>query len=630
MPLQPDELDEFDNQTDPMHPSLRQLLLLGLAGVLAVALIPAGLVLDRTLAARLEAAARSDLGRAPMVLKDRNTARGDALMMHAQEVAGTPGLAAALMRDTAAAGALLTGRPPEGEAPVLVDGDGRPVLGTMPDTGLLAATRRGEMPVGFVRDGAALYVVSVAPVMENGEWKGAAGVASPVNDATAATLAGLTASDVVIVSGDTVIAATVDSVRAPALARAGSQLPTDGQVREAQVAGHRYWITASPLGDVARVLFVMDPARELAVLPELRRAALLAGALALVLALLLGGVLATGVARPVRGLARAADRLAGGDFHAPLEPSRIEEVDWMADAFDRMRASLQDRLAELSEANRELAERQENLQALQSELIRRDRLAATGRLVAELAHEIRNPVANIRNLLEVIHRRLEGDAEGREFADLAIDELLRMHELAEQMLDMNRPMDPGARRADAAEVVGQVATLFRTGAGDAWTMETEVEAVPDVAMAPDTLKQVLLSLAQNAREAMPEGGEVRLSLDRDGDRVVLEVSDTGPGIDPGVLDRIFDPFFTTKGEVSGVGLGLFIAQGLVTRAGGRLRAANGEAGGAVFRLELPLPGEDAAPEDDEAPEREGPAHETREREAPDPGAAGEERHERAE
>ncbi|NIP81527.1 MAG: HAMP domain-containing protein [Gemmatimonadetes bacterium] len=292
----------------------------------------------------------------------------------------------------------------------------------------------------------------------------------------------------------------------------------------------------------------------------------------------------------MRGLARAADRLADGDFHAPLEPSRVEEVDRMARAFGRMREALEARLAELSTANEELAERQDRLRALQSELIRRDRLAASGRLVAELAHEIRNPVANVRNCLEVVRRRLEGDDEGRRFVDMAIDELLRMHELAEQMLDMNRPMDPGASRADPTEVVDQVAQLLRAGSG-AWSLELDAPPVPAVAIAPDTLKQVLLSLVQNAREAMPDGGTVWLTLERQGGRAVVEVADDGPGIPDDALDRIFDPFFTTKGEVSGVGLGLFIAQGLVTRSGGRLTARNRKDGrGAVFRLELPLAG----------------------------------------
>jgi signal transduction histidine kinase len=574
-----------------MRPTLRQLLLLGLTGAIAVALIPAGVVLDRSLAARLEASARSDLARAPMVLEDRNATRGGMLMMHAREVAGTSGLGAALASgDLTAAERLVSAAPPSGESAVLVDADGRTRVGVAPDPSLVEAARNGEAPVGFVEHGGALHVVSIAPILSDGEWLGAAGVAAPVDATTAGTLAGLTAAEVVILAGDSVVAATVDGTLPTAIARAASAFPADGQVREAVVDGRRHWLASKSLGSVGRVVFALDSSRELAILPALRRGALLAGVLAVSLALLLGAVVATGVARPVRGLALAADRLADGDFHAPLERSRVEEVDRMAHAFGRMRATLEARLAELSRANEELAERQDRLRALQAELIRRDRLAASGRLVTELAHEIRNPVANIRNCLEVVRRRLQGDPEGRRFADLAIDELLRMHELAEQMLDMNRPLDPGAARADPTDVLRRVAELFRTGS-EAWSLELDTPSVPDVAMAPDTLKQVLLSLIQNAREAMPDGGTVWLSLARVGERVVIEVADDGPGIEEDLLDRIFDPFFTTKGEVSGVGLGLFIAQGLVTRSGGRLTAHHRDGGtAAVFRIELPVAG----------------------------------------
>ena len=185
------------------------------------------------------------------------------------------------------------------------------------------------------------------------------------------------------------------------------------------------------------------------------------------LALILGTLFAGRLARPVGSLADAADRLAAGDFDAPLEPSGCQEVTRVSDAFDQMRKALRARLAELEEANlrleeanRELEDRQERLVVLQAELVQRDRLASAGRLLAQLAHEIRNPIASIRNCLEVLRRRTADEPEAQEFADMAIDELLRMHELTEQMLDVHRPRDPENSSCDVTQVAQEVANLL--------------------------------------------------------------------------------------------------------------------------------------------------------------------------
>src|SRR5207253_4860563 len=122
--------------------------------------------------------------------------------------------------------------------------------------------------------------------------------------------------------------------------------------------------------------------------------------------------------------AGAAAALADGDFGIPVPQSRVREVSRVAEAFDQMRHALAARIAELRQANEALSDRNARLSALQADLMQRDRLAATGRLVTQLAHEIRNPIANLRNCLELIRRRISDDTEASEFADLAIDELL--------------------------------------------------------------------------------------------------------------------------------------------------------------------------------------------------------------
>ncbi|HEY6825239.1 MAG TPA: HAMP domain-containing sensor histidine kinase, partial [Gemmatimonadaceae bacterium] len=314
---------------------------------------------------------------------------------------------------------------------------------------------------------------------------------------------------------------------------------------------------------------------------------------ALAVGLLLGAWMSARVSRPARELSDAASSMARGTFDAPLPKSRIDEVARIAEQFAEMRATLARQMAELREANEALAERNARLVTLQADLMQRDRLAATGRLVANLAHEIRNPVANLRNLLELIRRRASQDPQIHDYAELAIDELLRMHELAEQMLDLNRPRDPKSQRADALTVAREVARLATAGAGaDGIEVSVNGEAGQPAAMAPDALKQVLLNLVQNAREAVTQAGKgvPRIAIDvrEVNNDIAIRVSDNGPGIPEGLRTRIFDPFFTTKSAVDGVGLGLFVAEGLVRSAGGRLALDGNSSSGATFVIELPV------------------------------------------
>jgi signal transduction histidine kinase len=577
-----------------MKISLQRALLLLLGGTVLVALIPGGLLLDRQLSLELERASREGLSIAPRLLEDRNAARADALMMHAKDLAASPAVIAAFReRDPeAAVRAAWEARFEEREKVVVVSGEAdEPWAGPSPDREMLAATRDGRMPVSFLATEDGPAHVALAPVMDEDTWLGAAGVLETLDEAGVAALAGLTGSEVVIDSqGSGGAVTTLDSARAQALVQAMGDRSDDPGVIEVHIPdGSRWWVVAAELGASGRVLFALSVEQELSVLPRLRRGAAVAAGLALVVALLLGTLVARAVARPVHALAEASERLTAGDFAAPLPDSSLREVDQVARSFAQMRSALERRLEELEEANRALARQQERLQALQGELIQRDRLTAGGRLVAELSHEIRNPVASIRNCLEVLDRRLEDDKESRVFTQLAIEELARMHELAEGLLDLNRPVDPDASGADPSAVAAQVAALMGAGTqGERWPIEVGFPPDgPEAAIAPDALKQVLINLVQNAQEAMPEGGRIEIRGRAVGGRVKVEVADRGAGISDDILAKIFDPFFTTKREVRGVGLGLFVAEGIVRRYGGVLSAQNRvDDQGAVFTIDL--------------------------------------------
>jgi signal transduction histidine kinase len=565
------------------------LLLLGIA--LLAGIIPAGIVLDRWLAKEVEARARHDIELAPAILADRDRAVSDALMMHAKDVAHTPALVTALgqgNREQALRIADGAARAMQRSA-VLVDATGTAWQGPQPTPALVQATRRGEMPVSVVSDRSGLYVISIAPVVQGDTWLGAAGVATPLDEAAAGGLAALTRSDLVVVLSadgghDVLSARQLDAQQLRRdLAAAGSV----SGVRELQAGAHRYLYTTATFAGTT-VVFLRDLRRDLAILPQLRRVLAANGAGALVLALLLGSLVGLMVLRPVRVLAAAAERLTGGDFSAPLPSSSIRELSRVSRAFGTMRTALAARLDELRSANRLLEERQTRLTALQTELIRKERVAVSQRMVAELAHEIRNPVANLRNCLELIYRRLGNDPQGQEYAALAIDELLRMHELAERMLDLNRPSASDERVCDVGRVAEEVAALSRiSSAGSAEIVVRSLDATY-AAIAPDALKQVLLNLVQNAREAVPGGLQLEVIIATKGSEAVVDVCDNGPGIPPDLRAHVFDAFFTTRATAGGVGLGLFVVEGIVRSHGGKVSVNDRAGGGSCFRVLLPI------------------------------------------
>ena len=583
--------------------TLRRALLVLLALVLVLGLIPAGLLLERRLESALLDRAEADLANAPRVLDDRLASVKTVRMMHAKDFSAMPPLVEAFQRqDMDEARRMLEAAAASvQEAPVLVDATGRARVGPGPlPRDLVDATRRGEMPVAVIQVDSMLHLLALAPVGTGTDWMGAVGGSTPFDAEEAATLAGLTRSEVVILdAGGRVTGSTVD----PRIAEAVADLagPARDAVLARTVPAGDVLVTASPV-DQGEVLFLREVERELAILPALRRTALATTAAVLAFALLVGALFARRLAAPVSELADAAEDFGAGRPEMPLRSSSILEVRRLAGSFGTMRETLARRLTELEEANaaleeanRALEDRQARLATLQAELVQRERLASSGRLLAQLAHEIRNPVASVRNCLEVVRRRGRLEGEAAEFADMAVDELLRMHELAERMLDLHRPRARGETYCDAAAVARETVQLVAAGGPDRGNVSFSGSPDARAAIPPDDLKQVLLNLVLNAVEAAPDGSPVEIVAGRENGRVRLEVLDRGPGLEPGSEERIFDPFFTTKDEVHGVGLGLYTAEGLVRAAGGTLTAANRVPGpGARFVVELPV-AEAAAP-----------------------------------
>jgi len=232
----------------------------------------------------------------------------------------------------------------------------------------------------------------------------------------------------------------------------------------------------------------------------------------------------------------------------------------------------------------------ERLRRVDGEVQHLDRLATLGRLAAEIAHEVRNPLVSIKTFLQLLPERRDDPDFFTRFLDVVSDEMRRMERLLDLMIDQARPRmgsaEPGS--APLAEVLASVADLISHRANRRGvTLDTEVAAeLPEVGLGEDGLRQLLLNLSLNATSATPEGGRVRvLAREREGG-VEVAVEDQGPGVPADLREAIFEPFFTTRRDRPG-GLGLSICRRIVEAAGGRIRVEDADVAGARFRVWLP-------------------------------------------
>lgn len=209
-------------------------------------------------------------------------------------------------------------------------------------------------------------------------------------------------------------------------------------------------------------------------------------------------------------------------------------------------------------------------------------------IISPLAHELRNPLAAIKGLLQLAGRKKEPE-KTRYYIDLVLHEIDRMSILVNEFLQLGRATDIHIETLDLAAFLKETMPLLE---GESIHKNIQIvidlEEVPPVSGDKAQLTQILLNLVRNAAEAMgpQQRGTVTVSLRNRLDRVDLEVRDNGPGFKPETIDKLFQPFFTTKEQ--GNGLGLAIIKAIVTSHGGQINAANHPDGGAVFSIILPV------------------------------------------
>lgn len=242
----------------------------------------------------------------------------------------------------------------------------------------------------------------------------------------------------------------------------------------------------------------------------------------------------------------------------------------------------------------------DELQAARREAVRSERLAAVGELAAGVAHELRNPLTSVKLLIQTAARRQSADGLGERQLLIVQEEIARMENTIQGLLDFARPPKLRRLQHDVRETVRRALNLVAGRAGQQGVRVTERFPAEPVRLEgdPEQLHQVFVNLLLNGIESMPAGGDLHVSVEVDaaaGCRIVFQ--DSGTGIPAPILDRLFEPFVTSKER--GTGLGLAISQRIVQEHFGTLEACNLSSGGAAFTVTLPLEGRSDTSSSDE-------------------------------
>lgn len=294
----------------------------------------------------------------------------------------------------------------------------------------------------------------------------------------------------------------------------------------------------------------------------IRRQILVSGAIALVIAVAAGYLVARGVARRVQRLEHAARKVAAGDFSNPIKAESEDELGQLAAAFDDM----QRQLARLDSARKQF--------------------------IASASHELRTPIFSLGGFLELLEDEDLDDATREQFLAQVRDQVERLRKLTTELLDLSR-LESGALElrpepTDIGQLAREVAGEFtpavsrhgsrlelRVAGG---SIETDCD--------PERVAQVLRILLDNAIMHTPAGTGIVVSAARSDGHVRVEVTDTGLGIRRQTMPHIFEPFFTSNDDAQGAGLGLAIARELAERMSGELRVRS-QPGRTTFSLVLP-------------------------------------------
>jgi len=298
---------------------------------------------------------------------------------------------------------------------------------------------------------------------------------------------------------------------------------------------------------------------------RLRLDILIIWAIALCTGLLLIHVLARRFLRPLKDLDNAAREIERGNFGVKLASGAPDEIGRLSDSFNSMSSSLQE---------------------AREELIRNERITTIARLSTSLVHDLRNPLAAIYGGAELLVDSSLSPDQVKRLAANIYRSSRRIQELLQDLIQVSRGGTESREPCRLSEIVSAGAEHCRQSA-ESSNVHLSVE-IPDgieLSVARSRVERVFQNLIGNAIEAMPDGGDVRVSCRQEGDAVLVEVADTGPGVPAEIRSRLFHPF-VTAGKRSGLGLGLALSRQTMLDHGGDMWL-DPRPGGAHFLMRFP-------------------------------------------
>jgi nitrogen fixation/metabolism regulation signal transduction histidine kinase len=354
-------------------------------------------------------------------------------------------------------------------------------------------------------------------------------------------------------------------------------------VGEEQIGNMRYMVAAAPIreGDVRTILTVPLALRQQEIEREidaLDRRVLLATVCFVLLGAAIGYYMAERIADPVNRLMRATGRIARGDLDARILTTSTDELQRLVDAFNSMAADLQRQRVELERTNR---------------------LTAWADMARQVAHDIKNPLTPIQLSAEHLrHVHQDHGAPLGPVLDSCVDTILSqvrlLRQISSEFSSFASSPQPRFVLSGINDVVEDVLGPYRAAPPVRVTIDTNLAAdLPDLLIDRTLCARALVNIVENALHAMPAGGRLLVSTSQDGDRVIVEVNDTGVGMDAEALSRLFEPYFSTR--ASGTGLGLTIAKRNVELNHGTIAVTSELGKGTTVRLEFQV-GASATPD----------------------------------